>query len=150
MLFSVFFPSSFIFLRFLIDKRSRFYVRCWNFETKRVINYEYEWRTNGKARFAAKHAYEAQFWNVVFHSSLEYGTRKRISFRGNKTKTFVLINCFTSNNEKYRKFCPLFTNSLKRYYPIWPIPNVTWKSYVENEIIERRWDTNPLFGGCGM
>lgn len=55
MLFSVFFPSSFIFLRFLIEKRSRFYIRCSNFETKRVINYEYERRTSGKARFAAKH-----------------------------------------------------------------------------------------------
>lgn len=82
-------------------------IRYLNFETKRVINYEYKTRTSGKARFAAKHAYlHAQFWNLVFHSSLEYGTRKRISLRGNKTKTFVLINCFTSNNEKYPKFCP--------------------------------------------
>ena len=153
MLFSVSPPpphaSSFIFLRFLIERRSRFYIRCSNFETKHVTNYEYETWTSGKARFAAKHAYlHARFWNVVFHSSLEYGTRKRISLRGNKTKTFVLINCFTSNDKKYRKFCPFSRISWNCYYLIWPRTNVTWKSYVENEIIERQWDTNPLFGGC--
>lgn len=112
MLFSVspspsllFYFSSFPDWKTIEILRSVFKFRDKTCDKLRVWN---ENQREGKVRSETR--LHAQFWNVAFRSSLEYGTRKRISLRGNNTKTFVLINRFTSNNEKYQKFCPFECN----------------------------------------